>query len=105
MSKVTERRTYNGDAATVREAILRAGEAAKLKPSAASMEDALVMGESFNLFSFSWPAKVTAVLSGDDTTTTVDYTASNFGLGPLQTNRVKGALAKVTSALASLEAA
>lgn len=104
MSKVTERRTYRGDTATVREALLRAGDEAGLKASAVAPEGAVVMGESFSLLSFSWPAKVTAALSSDGANTAVDYTVSNFGFGPLQANKVKGVLAKVTSALSSLEA-
>ncbi len=104
MSKVSERRTYRGDNAAVREALLRAGDEAGLKVSAATSDSAVVMGESFQLLSFSWPAKVTALLSGEGANTTVDYTVSNFGFGPLQANKVKSVLAKVTSALSSLEA-
>ena len=85
------------------DALVSAGTANRLRLKSRT-ESEIAIGEGFKLLSFSWPVKIIAILKSSGAQTTVDYSASNFGFGPVQAGHCRMLLETVTVALADREA-
>ena len=103
MSSATDTRSYTLEPAALADALVAAGPSLKLRQKGRS-DNLVTMGEGFKLLGFSWPATITATITPSAGKTSVEYRASNFGFGPVQTGHCKKLIEKVIAALADKEA-
>jgi hypothetical protein len=103
MPKFREDRRYHGDCLAISDTLVNAGYAAGLHLKA-HQSNVVVLKQGFSLFTFGWPAEITATIRQAGGCVLVEYLVCNGGWGPFQTAHIKKVLGRITTALASREA-